>query len=126
MERRPIDGLHPDGFRIAAEVIEVGTKPSVPVGELGQDAFGQTPVFQDRGVHRRAIVAVGRQDVVPEGLEPEMPGTKILEASSDHMILDVQDAEGRVEVGDVLRFVIRSYSCLLAAFTSPYAKRERC
>jgi ornithine racemase len=122
VDRTPIWGMADDVFTVCAEIIEVRVKPSLPVGELGQDAFGNVPIFEDRGLHRRAIVAVGRQDVVPEGLRPQMKGVKIIGASSDHMILDVEDAAGSVEVGDVLRFTVRGYSCLLAVFTSPYLR----
>lgn len=123
VDRVPIPGMADDVFTLCAEVVEVKVKPSMPIGELGQDAFGNQPEFEDRGRHRRAIAAVGRQDVVPEGLRPELEGVRILGASSDHMILDVQDAAEPVRVGDVLRFTIRGYSCLLAAFTSGYVSR---
>lgn len=119
-ERIPIKGLYQDVFTLWAEVIEVATKPSVPIGEIGEDAFGQIPSFVDRGRHRRAIVAIGRQDVVIEGLQPDIEGIKILGASSDHLILDVEDAERPVQVGDVLSFTVRGYSALLALFTSDY------
>lgn len=124
VDRRPISGMHDDTFTLCCEVIETRRKPSTPIGELGQDAFGNVPEFTDRGWHQRAIVAVGRQDIVPEGLRPEMEGVRILGASSDHMILDVEDASGKVEVGDVLRFTVRSYSCVLAAFTSDYVAKR--
>jgi predicted amino acid racemase len=38
-------------------------KPSVPIGQIGQDAFGHLPVFEDRGFAWRAILALGRQDI---------------------------------------------------------------
>ncbi len=125
VERTCIPGTADDVFTVCAEVIEARVKPSMPIGDLGQDAFGNLPVFEDCGLHRRAIVAVGRQDVVPEGLRPEMKGVRILGASSDHMILDVENADGSTEVGDVLRFTVRGYSSLLAAFTSEYLGKVR-
>ncbi len=125
VERLPISGMEYDVFTLCAEVVEVKVKPSKPIGELGQDAFGGRPRFEDRGRHRRAIVAVGRQDMVHEGLRPELDGVSILGASSDHMMLDVQNAAEPVRVGDVLRFTIRGYSCLLAAFTSGYVSKIR-
>lgn len=124
-ERTPIEGMFDDVFTVSAEVIEARVKPSVPVGTVGQDAFGRVQVFVDRGRRRRAIVAVGRQDVVPEGLRPESEGVSLIGASSDHMILDVEETREPVRIGDVLRFSIRGYSCLLAAFTSPYLTKVR-
>ncbi len=123
VDRKPIQGMNDDVLTLCCEVVEARNKPSVPVGELGQDAFGNVPEFTDRGWHRRAIVAAGRQDVVPEGLRPEMEGVRILGASSDHMIIDVEDASREVVVGDVLRFTVRGYSCVLAAFTSDYVEK---
>lgn len=124
-KRIPIKSLSQKVFTLKAEVIEVGIKPSVPIGEIGEDAFGNTPRFVDRGRHHRAIVAIGRQDVVPDGLQPDIKGIRILGASSDHMILDVEDAERQVCVGDLLSFTVRGYSALLALFTSGYVGVRR-
>lgn len=124
IEKNRIEGCHPDVFSVQAEVIESRRKPSVPIGEVGLDAFGRKPTFEDRGSHHRAIVALGRQDVVPEGLSPVMEGVKIIGASSDHTIVDVEDAPRGVGVGDVLTFTVRSYSALLALFTSKYVRKR--
>ena len=51
------------------------------------------PVFQDRGIRRRALLAVGRQDIEPDGLSPLTRGVEILGASSDHLVCDIEDAE---------------------------------
>jgi len=124
MYRRPIAGMHQDVFTLCAEVLEVKVKPSMPLGETGQDAFGQTPQFEDHGDRLRAIVGVGRADVEPDGLQPEDPGIHILGASSDHLILDVESAEERPAVGDVLRFTVRGYSALLYLFMSRYVEKS--
>lgn len=120
--RTPIPGAHLDCFQLQAEIIELRKKPSVPIGEIGQDAFGGTPVFQDRGVHRRAILALGRQDVAVDSLLPP-PGTEILGASSDHLLLDVSRYPEPLAVGDCLTFYL-GYGALLAAMTSAYVKKE--
>ena len=120
LARQPLPGLRQDAFRLAAEVIEVQRKPSVPIGEICQDAFGRTPEFVDRGWGRRAILALGRQDCVPEGLRPVRQGLEILGASSDHLILA---DEAGLTVGDEVEF-LPSYGALLAAMTSPYVYKE--
>ncbi|MCR4403445.1 MAG: alanine/ornithine racemase family PLP-dependent enzyme [Firmicutes bacterium] len=120
--RRPLPGMHLDAFVFVAEAIEVARKPSVPQGQVGQDAFGRVRVFRDRGIRRRAILACGRQDVDPEGLAPLEAGIEVLGASSDHLILDVEDADREIKVGDEVRFTL-SYGCLLAAMTSPYVHK---
>ena len=65
-----IPGTHGDGVVLEAQIVEVKTKRSLPVGEIGVDAFGRKPVYQDRGMRKRAILAVGRQDVDVDGITP--------------------------------------------------------
>ncbi len=121
--REPVPGCFDDAFLLKAEVIEVQRKPSKPIGEIGQDAFGNVPHFEDRGIRRRALLAVGRQDVDPEGLILLEPGIEILGASSDHLICDVEEAASPVSVGSILEFKL-TYSALLRASTSPYVTKE--
>jgi Predicted amino acid racemase len=71
----PLAGTRQDTFKMVAEVVEVERKPSMPIGERGQDAFGGTPEFEDRGVRLRAICNLGRQDVVVDGIEPLCPAS---------------------------------------------------
>ena len=68
LNRQAIPELHTNAFKLIAEVIESKVKPSLPFGEIGQDAFGNVPVFRDRGTHRRAIIALGKQDTLISGL----------------------------------------------------------
>jgi predicted amino acid racemase len=95
---------HQDAFRVCAEVIEIETKPSRPEGPIAPNAFGETPRWPDLGSRRRAIVALGRQDLQIESLVPLRPGTVVLGASSDHLVLDVEEAEPAVRLGEELAF----------------------
>ncbi|MRR32646.1 alanine/ornithine racemase family PLP-dependent enzyme, partial [bacterium] len=63
INRDPWPGTCQDTYKIIAEVIELERKPSIPIGEYGQDAFGGNPQFVDRGIRLRAICNIGRQDV---------------------------------------------------------------
>ena len=100
-----MEELHKDVFTLRAEVVEVKTKPSHPVGELSVDAFGRTRTYVDRGHRRRAILAMGRVDYGEcEDLIFREPGLIILGASSDHTLVDVQNAARPIRVGDVLEF----------------------
>jgi predicted amino acid racemase len=116
LHRRPVEGLRTDAFTLVAEVIEAQRKPTAPWGERAQNGFGERPPSRDRGEVHQAILALGRQDVDPAGLVPP-PGTEVLGASSDHLVLDA----GRhpLAVGDEVRFGV-DYSALLAATTSPF------
>lgn len=114
--------LATDAFTVRAPVIECRRKPSLPVGESAQDAYGNKPTFVDRGVRRRAICQVGRQDVVPEGLTPLDPRIEVLGASSDHLMLDVETLDAPPALGSKISFR-PSYACVLQAMTSPYVER---
>ena len=122
LDRSPLPGTRQDGVRVVAEIIEIELKPSIPIGPRGQDAFGNQVEFVDRGVRQRALLNLGRQDVAVEGLTPEDEGIIILGGSSDHLVLDVSDAEHKLKLGDEIAFY-PSYSALLAASTSPYVEK---
>ncbi|WP_116474129.1 alanine/ornithine racemase family PLP-dependent enzyme [Zobellella maritima] len=117
-----IPGMYDDIFTLQAEVIEVKEKNSIPRGPVGMNAFGEKPVFIDKGRHRRAIVALGEQDVPAADLSPLDPSIEIIGGSSDHLILDVSGSDTRV--GDVLSFRL-NYRSLLYAMTSKYVGKSR-
>lgn len=114
--------LHKDVFTVRAEVIEVRDKPTYPVGKIMVDCFGNTPVYEDRGIRRRALVGIGRIDYgVPEDLTPKDDRIKVIGASSDHTILDIQDA-GDIHVGDAIDFNV-CYASLVYFTTSDNVNR---
>lgn len=152
IDRSPWPGTVQDAFRIEAEIIELKEKPSVPIGQTGQDAFGHRPSFEDRGERLRAILNIGREDVDVDGLTPVDEGRTILGASSDHLLVDVGSpaepgggantdrapgdsgagdsgpgdndaAEEMPKLGGSLEFV-PNYSALLAAMTSSYVSKR--
>lgn len=117
-----VPNCYEDAFILKGEIVELKNKPTVPTGNIGMDAFGNKPVFEDEGIRKRAIIAVGRQDIRLEGLTPIDDDLSIFGASSDHLILDVTDSKKELKVGDIVDFKI-DYGCLLAAMTSPYVKK---
>ena len=118
--RNPIPGLHTEAFKLVAEVIESKEKPSLPFGEITQNAFGDVPTFVDRGIRRRVIVALGRQDVLISGLKPISSDLEILGASSDHLILHCRNHTLRI--GSEVEFHL-DYGALLSAMTSPFIEK---
>ncbi|HWR44487.1 alanine/ornithine racemase family PLP-dependent enzyme [Sporomusa sp.] len=120
---RKIPGLCDDAFLLKAEVIELKSKPSVPIGDIGRDAFGNIPQFVDIGVRKRAIVALGKQDVYIEGITPVDGNIEILGASSDHLIIDVTDSPEEIHVGDDISFHL-TYAGLLSASQSRYVGKN--
>ncbi|BEP29102.1 ornithine racemase Orr [Helicovermis profundi] len=118
-----IEGMHTDIFTLEAEVIELKEKDSIPTGNIGMDAFGNNPVFLDKGKMKRAIIAIGRQDVNPDGLTPYDKDIEIVGASSDHLILDLTNTGKDYSIGSVIKFNI-DYGALLMLTTSEYIEKE--
>ena len=145
IHRTPLPGTSQDAFTLDAEVIELKEKPSIPIGERGEDAFGHVPLFpgEKRGVMRfvrrlfprttgspsgdeqmvRAILNVGREDVDIEGMTPADPRQVIIGASSDHLIVDVTRSKDDVRLGRRLSFHM-NYAALLAAMTSSFVEKR--
>lgn len=109
-------------IELEAELVEVRVKPTKPVGETGRDAFGSEVHFEDRGRRLRGILAVGRQDVHIDSLTPLDDGVRIITASSDHLLVDIEDCMARPRVGDILRFR-PGYAAMLSLSTSPYVTK---
>ena len=120
---KPVPGLNTDCFVLEAEIVELQTKPSKPIGKSGPNAFGEYLEYPDRGMMKRAILAIGRQDVSVDGLTPVDPEVEIIGASSDHLIVNLTDCSRVYKVGDVLSF-IPDYGALLHLFTSKYVDRH--
>ena len=118
--RKAIPYLHTRAFQLIAEVIESKQKPSLPFGDIGQDAFGNIPDFQDRGIHQRVIIALGRQDIPVSSLKLNSK-LEMLGSSSDHIILDSKSQN--LQVGDEVKFDL-DYAGLLAAMTSPFIRKK--
>jgi len=117
--RKPIPGLYTDAMTLVSEVVESKIKPSLPYGEICQDAFGNVPEFKDRGQIRRAILGIGLQDVLVSGLTPRSD-IEIIGASSDHIIVNAKNME--LNVGNELEFDL-NYGALLSAMTSDYVNK---
>jgi ornithine racemase len=120
LNRSAIPGLYTNAFKLIAEAIESKEKPSLPFGEICQNAFGVVPTFIDRGIRRRVIIALGRQDVLVSGLRPSKD-LEILGSSSDHVVIDSNNYD--LKVGSEVKFNL-DYGGLLAAMTSPFIQKQ--
>ncbi|MDR1134725.1 MAG: alanine/ornithine racemase family PLP-dependent enzyme [Clostridiales Family XIII bacterium] len=99
------DFLYNDVFVLRAEIIEVKVKPSHPIGEIMFDAFRNRPTYEDKGIRKRALAAIGRIDYAwTDQLVPLDEGVVVLGASSDHTILDIEDAARDFKPGDTASF----------------------
>ncbi len=117
-----LEGTVGDALVLEAQIVELKEKPSLPIGEVGVDAFGQKPYYEDRGIIKRAIIAVGKQDTDIESMEPIDEKIDILGGSSDHIILDVTKSDKEYKVGDVVAFTL-GYGGMLKTATSAYVEK---
>lgn len=107
-----------EAISIQAQIIEIKDKPTYPIGTIGINAFGEKPHYEDRGIRKRAIIAVGRQDIGDcSHLLPFDDKIEIVGGSSDHTILDIQDSSKDYQVGDIVDFHME-YETMMMAFQS--------
>ena len=114
-----IEGTRTDTFLLEAQIVELKEKPSLPFGNIAKDAFGHIPHFEDRGIRKRAILGIGKQDVVFSSLYPVDKKVEIVGGSSDHMIIDVTESDKNYKIGDILKFYL-AYPAMLFLFNSSY------
>lgn len=117
-----LPGTTSDALVLEAQIVELKEKPSLPIGEVGVDAFGQKPYYEDRGIIKRAIIAVGKQDTDIDSMTPLDEKIDILGGSSDHIILDVTKSDKEYKVGDVVSFTL-GYGGMLKTATSAYVEK---
>ena len=119
-----LDKMHKDTMILKAEIIEIKEKPTYPIGEMFLDAFGNKPVYEDKGIRKRAILAVGKQDFVNDrDLVPLNKGIEIVGSSSDHLIVDIQNSDENFQVGDTMSFGM-FYSNALYLTSSKYVNKH--
>jgi predicted amino acid racemase len=117
-----IVGMNNDVFRLYAEIIELYEKPKVPSGDQGFNVAGETPEYpkEDYGKHSfRAILDIGLLDCNPQYLIPDDENITIIEASSDMLVLDVNQNEAGYKVGDLISFKLK-YMGVLGIMNSNY------
>jgi len=120
--RFDMPGVRSDPCFLSAEIVEIRRKPSYPIGELTIDAFGKSPVFEDRGIRTRLLLAMGRRDFGnPDYLEPRDARVHIVGASSDHLICEVDEPCEDLRHGSVLEFDL-IYGALLFSSEDPYVE----
>lgn len=120
---KSIPNTYNDVFKLVAEIIEIKEKPSHPIGEIGRDAFWNIPVFEDKGIRKRAILAIGKQDIGSSSVQPLDDKIEVIGASSDHLIIDITECSINYNVGDEITFNI-DYGALLSLMTSEYVYKN--
>ena len=117
-----IKGMHNDVMELYSQVIEIAEKPKVPSGELGTNPQGKTAKINEEEYGEtsyRAILDIGYLDINPDHLINVQDDVKIVDASSDMLILDVGENKAGYEVGDFIRFRMK-YMGALGIMNSDY------
>ncbi len=118
----PID-INPVIYTLKAEIIELKSKPSHPIGNRTKDAFGRVQTYVDRGVRKRALLGIGKRDLGSfDYISARMEGAEVLGGSSDHMIVDVEDVKEELHVGDIMEFDI-TYGALIFSTLSNFVSK---
>ncbi|MDD4089824.1 MAG: alanine racemase, partial [Tissierellia bacterium] len=79
---------------------------------------------EDRGTRKRAIVALGNQDLGDSSrLIPKDKDMQVLGASSDHTILDIHDCKTEYKLGDIVEFNIL-YQAMLMTTLSDFVHKK--
>lgn len=122
----PFKGMETDVLKLFAEIIELYHKPVVPTGDQIQNVAGHIPEFSFEDYGRfsyRAIIDIGLLDINPAFLFPEDENIKIIEASSDMLVLDLGDNSKGYKTGDLISFNLR-YMGALGLMNSNYIEKE--
>lgn len=116
-------GFENTNFTLKAQVIEIKEKPSYPIGEIFIDAFGNRPQYQDRGMRKRALLAIGKKDIGHhDSLIPKDEGVTVEGSSSDHLIVDITDSIKDINIGDIMEFDMYYQAMLYLASSSSVKK----
>ncbi len=114
-----LPGLSNAGLILQAQIIELNTKPTMPIGQIGVDGLGIAQEYQDKGLRKRALLALGVFDVGDiDKLICLDKGSYILGASSDHLIVDIEDSKIDYQLGDIINFQLH-YKAMLFTTANP-------
>jgi len=115
-----IEGTFDDAFILEAKVIECKLKPSYPIGEIGLNSFGEEPRIENLGMMKRAILGIGKQDVILDYLIPMNPKLHIIGGSSDHLIMNATSS--KLKLNDIVRFKL-TYPAIVHLMSSEYVQK---
>lgn len=121
----PFEGMTTDVFTLYAEIIELYEKPKVPNGEQMENVAGNIHTYdiEDYGKTTfRAILDVGLLDIHPQYLLPKNENVKIIEASSDMLVIDLGNNMSGYKTGDLISFQLR-YMGALGLLNSNYIEK---
>jgi predicted amino acid racemase len=125
-ENKVIEGMNEDVFTLYAEIIEMSEKPKIPIGTLDMNPSGEIFDVNENDFGKssfRAIIDIGLLDINPNYLMAQSPGITIAGASSDMLILDLEDNPHNYKTGDLIAFKLK-YMGALSILNSNYIEKR--
>lgn len=118
-----LEGFSQDTFILKAQIVEIKNKPSIPRGISYVDAEGNKTQFKDKGIRKKALVAVGDEETNIRELTPKDKAIEVLGGCSNYTVLDITDSKQNYRVGDIVEFNM-SYFAILKSMISNYVYKE--
>lgn len=118
-----LEGFSQDTFILKAQIVEIKNKPSIPRGTSYVDAEGNKTQFKDKGIRKKALIAIGNEETNIKELTPKDTDIEVLGGCSNYTVLDITDSKQKYKVGDILEFNM-SYFAILKSMISKYVHKE--
>ena len=113
-----LDNFSQEGFILKAQIVEVQNKHLYPIGKnLDNVSYVSNPM------RKKALIAVGKEDINIDELRSFDTQIKVLGGSSDYTICDITKCTKDYKVGDAIDFKI-SYFSLLKTMNVEYVYKE--
>ncbi len=118
--------MHSDVFSLNTEIIELIEKPLIPHGEMGTNVEGESFEFNESDIGEtsyRAIIDLGLLDVEIDHIELVDRSLKVAGASSDMIVIDLDENKKKYKVGDLIEFEL-DYMGILRIMNSKYIEKK--
>ncbi|MRT91542.1 alanine racemase [Ancylomarina sp. 16SWW S1-10-2] len=118
--------MHSNVFSLYSEIIELIEKSVVPMGEMGTNVEGECFEFNETDIGEtsyRAIIDLGLLDVETDHLEFVDKSLKIIGASSDMIVVDLDENKKKYKVGDLIEFKL-DYMGIIRIMNSKYIEKK--
>jgi len=124
---KTIPKMKNDVFLLNTEIIEITEKPVLPYGDLEENPSGELLEInpEDYGnTHKRAILDIGLLDIATtDFLIPVDKKITFIGASSDMLVVDIDNSRKKYKVGDVVSFKMK-YMGALRIMNSRYIEKR--
>ncbi len=122
-----ISGMKEDVFALHSEIIEITEKPEMPYGQLEENPSGEKFEMDSDNfekTHKRGILDIGLLDISKaDYIIPMDASISIVGASSDMLVVDLDQAEKDYKVGDLVSFKLK-YMGALRVMNSRYIDKR--